>query len=85
MAIDPGEMAAFQEIFARRKRKEKGQKCAKRFRKSDKQRELREKRIENLKAGLVPSTVTELQEMLANISGFLLSLQNRLKSWPGEF
>ena len=85
LAVDPGEQAAFQEIFARRKRKEKGLKCGKRIRKSDSLRESREKRVEDVRRGLVPSTSTELQEIISNLSGYLLSLGNRLRSSPDEF
>jgi hypothetical protein len=85
LAVDPGERAAFQEVFASRKRKEKGQKCGAKIRKSEPKRAQREKRIEDIKRGLVPSTATELREILSNLSGYLLSLQSRLSSLPGEF
>lgn len=84
-AADPEEMAAFKELFGKKKRKEKQAKCGSKIRKSDDKRELRAKRIEDIRKGLVPSTSTELQEILSNLSGYLLSLQKRLSSLPGEF
>jgi AbrB family looped-hinge helix DNA binding protein len=84
-AADPEEMAAFKELFGKKKRKEKQAKCGAKIRKSDAQRESREIRIEDVRLGLVPSTSTELQEILSNLSGYLLSLQNRLRTLPGDF
>jgi len=85
LAVDSGEQAAFQEVFARRKRKEKGQKCGTKIRKSVGLKESRAKRVEGVRLGLVPSTATELREIISNLSGYLLSLQNRLSLSPGEF
>ena len=85
LAVDPEERAAFQEIFGARKRKEKGRKCGRKIRKSDGLREKRGKLVEDIKRGLVPSTSSELQEIISNLSGYLLSLGNRLRSSPEEF
>lgn len=81
-AVDPGEMAAFKELFSRKRRKEKGAKCGAKIRKLDAAKKARERRIE-AQAGEAPSTSTELQELISNLSGYLLSLQNRLRTAPG--
>jgi AbrB family looped-hinge helix DNA binding protein len=84
-AADPEEMAAFKELFGKKKRKEKQAKCGRKIRKSDARRESRELRIEDIRKGLVPSTATELQDLLSNLSQYVLALQSRLSSLPGEF
>lgn len=84
-AADPEEMAAFKELFGKKKRKEKQAKCGTKIRKSDARRESRVRRIEDIRKGLVPSTSTELQEILSNLSEYLLGMQNRLRSLPEQF
>jgi bifunctional DNA-binding transcriptional regulator/antitoxin component of YhaV-PrlF toxin-antitoxin module len=84
-AADPEEMAAFKELFGKKKRKERQAKCGTKFRKSDARRESRARRIKDIHKGLVPSTSTELQQILASTSEYLLALQMRLKSLPGDF
>jgi hypothetical protein len=78
LAADPEERAAFQEVFARKKDKGKRLKCAGKIGKSARQRESRALRIEDVRKGLVPSTVGELQEIISNLSAYLRSLQARL-------
>jgi bifunctional DNA-binding transcriptional regulator/antitoxin component of YhaV-PrlF toxin-antitoxin module len=84
-AADPEEMAAFKELFGKKKSKERQAKCGRKFRKSDARRESRARRIEDMRKGLVPSTSIELQQILSSTSEYLLALQMRLKSLPVEF
>lgn len=84
LAADPEERAAFQEVFARKKGKGKRVKCAGKIRKSEAQRESRALRLEELRKGLAPSTVTELKELISNLSAYLLGLQARLSGSPGD-
>lgn len=83
-AMDPTERAAFQEIYGRKKGQPRGKICRRKIGKSAGKRELRLSRIEDIRQGLVPSTASELQEIISNLSGYLLSLQSRLRSSPGE-
>lgn len=84
-AADPEEMAAFKELFGKKKRKEKQAKCGAKIRKSEARIDLRAKRVEDIRKGLVPSTATELQDLLSNLSQYVLALQSRLSSLPVEF
>ena len=76
-AVHPQEMAAFKEILARRKGKARGAKCARKFRKSERIRELQE-RGKKARADL-RSGVIELQEILSSLCQYSLGLQERLR------
>ena len=84
--VFPGvELAAFQDVMARKLRHERGQKCGRKIRKSAKRskvlRELQEKsRIRRESSG-----ATELREMVSQISQYLLTLQERLNKQLDEF
>jgi hypothetical protein len=80
--VFPGvELAAFQEAIARKLRNERGQKCGKKIRKSAKKakvlRELQEK--SRRWRDKTSSGATELQEVLSQLSQYLLGIQERLR------
>ena len=76
-AAHPDEMAAFKELLARKRGKGRGAKCARKFRKSDQIKELRERS----KSWRSPtrSAASELQEILSSLCQFSLGLQERLR------
>jgi bifunctional DNA-binding transcriptional regulator/antitoxin component of YhaV-PrlF toxin-antitoxin module len=75
LAVDPGEAAAFQDVLAAKKRKEKGQKCGRKIRKLE---EKRSRRAGAARA-VVGSELTTLREIVSDLSQYLLTLQERLK------
>jgi hypothetical protein len=76
----PAEHAAFQDLLARKRAKEKGAKCGTKIGKSAKERARR------LEAWKNPARFesTELRNLVSNLSQYLLALQARLSALPGD-
>lgn len=76
----PAEHAAFQDLLAKKRAKEKGAKCGTKIGKSAK------KRAQRLEVWKNPQRFesSELRNLVSNLSQYLLSLQARLEALPGD-
>lgn len=70
------DLAALQEVGARKKKKRGRYPCGKKIRKSDK---IRDARMEKLMESPVRSAALELKEMVHHVSGYLQEVQKRLE------
>jgi bifunctional DNA-binding transcriptional regulator/antitoxin component of YhaV-PrlF toxin-antitoxin module len=79
--VFPGvEMAAFQDAMTRKLRHERGQKCGRKIRKSAKKEKKLRELVDRSRAWRERSSgATELQEVLSQVSQYLLGVQERLR------